>query len=74
MILDSVFYISNVETVTEYAMNGSDAYQCVVTNVEENNFEKCDFHLILIDNNMPVMDGCDASIKIREYLKELNLP
>ena len=41
-----------------------------VSNVERNNFTKCDYHLILIDNIMPVMDGCDSSIKIRTYLKE----
>ena len=26
-----------------------------------------------MDNNMPVMDGCDSSAKIRAYLSENNL-
>ena len=46
-------------------MNGMTAYQKVVDNIHENEGKKCDFDLIFIDNNMPIMDGCEASLKIR---------
>ena len=55
-------------------MNGLIAFETIVKNVEKNNFERCDYHLILMDNNMPIMDGCDSSAKIRAYLSEKNLP
>ena len=30
------------------------------------------YHLILMDFKMPVMNGCEATMKIREYLREAN--
>ena len=54
-------------------MNGLDAFEIIVKNVEKNNYKKCDYHLILMDNNMPIMDGCDSSVKIRTYLKKFNI-
>ena len=54
-------------------MNGKAAFDKIVSNIEENEGLYCDFTLIFIDNNMPIMDGCEASLKIREYIQNKGL-
>jgi CheY-like chemotaxis protein len=54
-------------------MNGKEAYEKVMENTELNDGLFCDFNLIFIDNNMPIMDGCDASLLIRKYMDKMNL-
>ena len=44
------------------------------TDVEDiNKGENCSYELIFMDCNMPIMDGYQASEKIREYLYEKGL-
>jgi CheY-like chemotaxis protein len=54
-------------------MNGLEAYEKVMENIETNKGLYCDFNLIFIDNNMPIMDGCDATLKIRKYMHKMDL-
>ena len=67
-ILESVFHFDNLSNFCDFALNGFSAYEKVKKNVEYNNGLGCDYHLILMDNNMPIMDGCESSEKIRTYL------
>ena len=49
-------------------MNGKQAYEEVVRDVKSNNNEFCSFELILMDANMPIMDGYEATQHIRSFL------
>jgi len=53
-------------------MNGLEAFQKVILSVEQTG-ENC-YDFILMDCNMPVMDGYTATQQIRDYLYTKNLP
>jgi CheY-like chemotaxis protein len=41
--------------------------------VRENENKKCSYNLILMDGNMPFMDGYQSTIKIRQYLYDMEI-
>ena len=67
IVLEMVIQV-DVDKVCDKAMNGEEALQMVKDNVESNNDEFCNYSLILMDCNMPFMDGYEATGKIRQYL------
>jgi CheY-like chemotaxis protein len=67
IVLEMVIQV-DVDQVCDKALNGEEALKMVINNVEENNEEFCNYSLILMDCNMPFMDGYEATGKIRQYL------
>ena len=57
--------MTNVNEVCKYVLNGKLAFEEIVKNVEK--YGNCSYDLILMDANMPVMDGYEATLKIRNY-------
>ena len=53
--------MQNIEEVCDSALNGKLAFEKVVENIAKNKEECCQYHLILMDCNMPVMDGCEST-------------
>jgi len=63
----------NTEQNCDIAFNGKEALSMVQRNVQANNNTSCSYELILMDCNMPFMDGYDATQEIRKYLHSLHL-
>ena len=60
--------IQNVDDLCDTAINGEDAVDMVIDDIKTN--KTCSYSLILMDLNMPIMDGCKATSLIRQYLYE----
>ena len=59
------------------AFSGKKAIQIIQDNIDHNNslgHKRCDFKLILMDCNMPEMDGYETTIKIRTIFEKCRLP
>lgn len=52
-------------TICDKALNGLEALDKIINNVIENDYIHCNYELILMDCNMPFMDGYEAAQKIR---------
>ena len=51
-------YFVKVDTsICDQALNGQDAYDFIEENVTKNEFTHCDYKLVLMDHDMPFMDG-----------------
>ena len=68
MALKSILEIIGVSNQVCEAGNGLLAFEMVKEDVQANFYNHTNFELILMDFQMPVMDGNQASTKIREFL------
>jgi CheY-like chemotaxis protein len=55
-----------ISNICDQATNGLEAYKAVKKAHEDKHFE---YGLIFMDCSMPILDGYDASDKIRQYLR-----
>lgn len=68
----------DVDKLCDEAVNGQEAFKAVKNKSKtmDSNSKPCQYELILMDCNMPIMDGYEATKKIRKFLnsKGLNQP
>ena len=67
-VIFEIIGLKNHQDVIVEARNGKQAFDILVEDVMKNNQEFTNFDLILMDFQMPIMNGNEASEKIREYL------
>ena len=72
IILSTAFNIDTSQACST-AFNGNQALKKVQESVEFFQGKQCGYEVILMDCNMPFMDGYEATVCIREYLLNLGL-
>jgi CheY-like chemotaxis protein len=73
MIILKVIGDVNVDVVCDKAFSGEEAITKVKDNILLNEGKLCQYNLIFMDCNMPLMDGYEASLKIRNLIYSYGL-
>ena len=72
IILNTILKLDTFRTCS-IAYNGLEALEKVKQSVQAYQGQNCGFDLILMDCNMPFMDGYDSTQEIRKYLYSLGI-
>jgi CheY-like chemotaxis protein len=73
VILKYSVRIKNPDQICDSAIHGKQALEKVIQDVESHNLKHCSYKLIIMDCNMPIMDGYEATSKIRSYISSLGI-
>ena len=67
VIIDSIDKRNHLSMIVDQATNGMEAYKAIKKAHEDKSYE---YGLIFMDCSMPILDGYEATDKIREYLRK----
>ena len=73
IILEYSIKLKDTREICDCRYDGKQALDLIMKDAKEHNFKSCSYDLILMDCNMPIMDGCEATSRIRLFLKDLNI-